>query len=125
VQSGSTMIRPARSVCAPVAVVSVLANGDACTPAAHTLVLASMRSSPSAFVTVILAVSIAVAASNFDTHPLEGPRGVLLKSFVEGPKDGRACLDERGRHLVGIHNDVLTCWPEEAGYFKRSLMAPR
>ena len=50
-QSGCTAIRPARSHSAPVASASILASGDACTPAAQTLVRAATRwtSSPCPF----------------------------------------------------------------------------
>ena len=47
-QSGSTAMRPARSHSAPVASASILASGDACTPAAQILVRAATCStSPS------------------------------------------------------------------------------
>ena len=41
VRSFSTMMRPARSLCAPVAAASAAATGGASTPAVHSTVLAS------------------------------------------------------------------------------------
>ena len=43
----------------------------------------------------------------FDTHPLEGPRGVPLKSLVEGTKDGRAGLDEHDSCLTRVDLTVV------------------
>ena len=53
-QSGRTATRPARSVSAPVASASILASGEACTPAAQIFVRAGMRRSPPASSTVML-----------------------------------------------------------------------
>ena len=60
-QSGFTATRPARSVSAPVFSASILASGDACTPAAQIRVRARIVSTPFGPLTVIDSWSMSMA----------------------------------------------------------------
>ena len=110
VRSGSTAMRPARSVSAPVASASVAASGDACTPAAQTTVRAAMRSVPSFVSTSTPRPSTLVTRAfirSSTPRSLELAGGARRQPVAEGRERLLAAVDEHDPHRRGIERAEL------------------